>query len=153
MGKTTFSGPIQTGKNTGAPSTTTLGIVTVTQVASFSAAITSAHTVAVLPTPCRITNMYLDVDTAFATTVSAAADHNLKVGIIGDTTRFVDVGISGVARYDLTTGVSGNAITKWRIPASANSGVGSIPILAFISSVVTALDTGNGEIIIEYRQE
>ncbi|MEE8234321.1 MAG: hypothetical protein V3R41_06550, partial [Gammaproteobacteria bacterium] len=113
----------------------------------------SASRVAVLPAPVRIVNMWFDVDTAFATTASAAAQHSLKVGISGDNTRFSDLSVSGIQRYDLTDGVSGNSITKWRVPASAADIFGNIKIVALVSSPVTALDTGDGELIIEYRQE
>ncbi len=108
---------------------------------------------AILPAPCRITNILFDVDTAFATTVSAAAAHFLEVGISGDVNRFGSIGVSAVGRYDLSGAVSGNSVTKWRIPASTADQNGNIKIVAKVSSPVTALDTGNGEIIIEYRQE
>ena len=90
MTSTTFQGPVQTGQDTGAPATTTIGTMVIEQRATVSNVTSGASTI-VLP-DCTITDVILDV------LVSASGNAGgmlVRVGTTADATRYANVNIAG----------------------------------------------------------
>lgn len=87
MGKTTFSGPLRVGKNTGVSSTSTIGTTVIEQSVTVAATTSGASTI-VVPQDARITQISLLVRTA-ATDNSGGI--NVRVGNSSDVDYFATV--------------------------------------------------------------
>jgi len=105
MGKTTFSGPVRTGKDTGVPATTTLGTMEVVQGVSLASTTSGASTV-VLPPNTKINEMQVEVHVP--TSASTAADNNMsiRVGNSADLDYFADITVSAKGIYRTGAGIN-----------------------------------------------
>lgn len=102
MTDTTFSGPIQTGSQTIADGTRTIGIVPVQQRVSVSAK--GVYAAKNLPA-CNISQIWANVEVAY----DASANGQLRFGTSASVTQYGSVSVSAIGRYDATV-VSGAAL-------------------------------------------
>lgn len=96
MTSTTFQGPVQTGQDTGAPASTTIGTLVATQRVTVAGTTSGASSI-VLPS-CTITDMVLDV------LVSASGNAGgmlVRVGTTADADQYASIKGSAAGRYRL----------------------------------------------------
>jgi hypothetical protein len=123
MTATHFKGPVQTGQNTGAPGSTTIGTLIATQVATV-ANTTSGASVIVLPANSKIVDWQVEV------LVSASGNAGgmlVRVGSTADGTKFGQVNCSAKGTY--RNGVAPNVATA---SAAAWNNIGADPQRLFI---------------------
>ncbi len=89
MAKNTFSGPVRTGKDTGAPETTTIGTLVAVQLCTVS----NLDTVnaVVLPPDCEL------VDTVAYVRTPTSVNATITIGVTADVARYATIAISSAA--------------------------------------------------------
>lgn len=97
MPATRFRGPVRTGHNTGAPSTTTLDTLPAVRRVSVSA--DGVYNVGAIPA-CNIVRMWINTEVAWEG--SAGTTTTLRFGTSADNDLFGSVVLSAVATRDLT---------------------------------------------------
>ena len=106
MSKTTFSGPIRTGKNRGYPTGNTIGVLPAVQSVVVSAGAKKGF-IAVPPNSAM-----LDVITILdAAVAGSAASYSIRVGVSADEDQYATMSVSAKSVYRATTGASG---VSWR---------------------------------------
>lgn len=129
MGKTTFSGPVRVGKDTGAGITTTLGIVPVVQSVVVSAAAKKAFIA--VPPNSQLIDVYTIIDTAVA---GSAASYTVRIGVSADEDQYATMSVSGKNIYRPTTSVSG---ISWK-----SLGTSAANLVTVDATVATSSTTG-----------
>lgn len=135
MPATRFKGPVRTGHNTGAPSTTTLDTLPAIRRVSVSA--DGVYSLGALPA-CDIVRMWINTETAWEG--SAGCTTTLRFGTSADNDLFGSVVLSAVSTLDLTpSAVSLRALTSGQ------------QYIADVTTVGTA-GVGVGSFYVEYLQ-
>lgn len=119
MGKTTFSGPLRTGQNTGAPSTTTIGTLPATQACTVS--VNARKGVIVVPD-----DVQFDRITAYVTQVvsgsSMAAGVNIRVGVSAREAKYATIPVSAMGVYEASRVPANCSAIAWMAAVSAGLG-------------------------------
>ena len=155
MGKSTFSGPLRTGRRN-LPTANTYGHVAVQQkvgVSGVAGAGTHTHAFASRLPACDITGIRLNVSSSFAAT--AAAIVHMKVGTTALASAYGTFAVLAEGAYEFgLVGSSGashveaaaSAMTNW---ANVAEGTG---IVVTVSAPVTALVSSRGIVYVSYYQ-
>lgn len=106
MSKTTFSGPIRTGKDYGIPVQNTIGTVLLVQAATV--AVGALKNFVVLPPNSSMVGATVIVRQAVS---GVAAGVNVRIGSSADATKYGTVPVSAVRSYDVTA-VSGATVVN-----------------------------------------
>lgn len=113
MAKTTFSGPIRTGKDTGAPTTRTIGTVSLVQACTVVAG--AMKNILVFPPNSSMIGSTVIVRQAVS---GIAAGVTVRIGVSADEARHGSVAVSAARAYDMTTA---SGATWWALgTADAN---------------------------------
>jgi len=106
MAKTTFSGPIRTGKDYGSPLNNTLGTVQLIQTATV--AVGAMKNFVVLPPNCSLLGGTAVVRDAVS---GVAAGVNIRIGTTADATKYAIVPVSAARAYDITAVSGANTVS------------------------------------------
>lgn len=139
MGKTTFSGPLRTGKDTG-NSSSTIGTVEVIQQATVVAQNSAGNPVLfTLPSGSNITDILVDVETPFAAGALVTAQRmDIRVG----GTLITEIGVSASGRYSvLDAGLGTDGTDALRNVTAVVSAFASTKALASAATVGQAMLT------------
>lgn len=148
MGKSTFSGPLRTGLDTGNLDTGTIGSVILSQVTTIdrSSSVKSVLQIARVPDNSDIIDFIVTVVSAFDSGAAGVAD--IRIGTTADETRFGTVRVSGAGKYNLLSqAVRVSAGTGWD-----NLIGGNTRIYAFCTAVGSAMTAGLANIRTIYQQ-
>ncbi len=156
MGKSTFSGPLRTGRRN-LPTANTYGHVGAQQkvgVSGVAGAGTHTHAFASRLPSCDITGIRLNIQNAFAAT--AAAVVHMKVGTTAAASAFGTFAVLAAGAYEFgLVGTSGagfveadpaSAMTNW---ADVAEGTG---IVVTVSAPITAAASSRGIVYVSYYQ-
>lgn len=153
MGKSTFTGPIRTGRRN-TPSSNTFGHVAVMQKVSVSGVAglgTHTHTFANRLPACDITGIRLNVQSTFAAT--AAAVVHIKIGTTAAASAFGTYAVLAAGVYDFGTigGVAGveavaSSMSNWTDVAEGTQ------LVVTVSAPVTAFASSRGVVYVNYYQ-
>ena len=155
MGKTTWSGPVRTGRRN-TPSSTTIGHIPAVQKVGVSGVLvagTHTHTFASTLPACDITGIRVNVSHNFES--SATAVVNFKIGTATLVSAFGTMLLKGVGVYDMgSIGSSGASIIEAAASAMTNwvgvaEGTG---LVITVSAPTTAVASSRGVAYVTYYQ-
>lgn len=155
MGRSTWSGPMQSGVRTGATASTTIGNVTLTQEATV-AGNSSGATNIVIPANAVITGISMAVVCAASAATSIAAQGvNFRVGrVAGNDAWFGTVKVSGIGNYIVGADLNPNtqaSVANWLGAAvTANT---QVFVDATAVTSVSALSNMGARLRISYFQQ
>jgi hypothetical protein len=133
MAETTFTGPLKSGEANGTGKDT-VGFVPV--VKRFPVSADGSYAIEYLP-DCNIIAFWVNVEIAY----SATAQSSIRFGTSADPTKYAQVNVSSVARYDVTS-VSGVAL---------NGVTDGSTLIVDVTSVGSA-GTGQASVYVMYQQ-
>ncbi len=152
MGKSTFSGPIRTGRRN-TPQSDTYGHVMAAQKIIVSAAAGAGgttYTIASRLPACDLVDITAIIQVPFAAT--AAAISHLKVGTTADSNLYGEILVlsEGVYKFGLVDStaatIDSSALAAWNGISEGTN------IVVTISAAVTALTSGRGQVYVTYYQ-
>lgn len=143
----TFTGPVQTGRRTGVPVTTTIGILTAVQTVSLSAGLNGGTNI-VLPPFSDIVDLIAHVFTSASGNFAGVL---VNVGVTGDFTHFAAIKTSAAGIYRM--GALPNITSVSAAALSSASDANPQRIFIGVSAVAaSALDGYTGRLDIVYAQ-
>lgn len=144
MGKTNFSGPIKTGKDTGVDSTRTIGTVIAAQrVTVLSSNSAGAHATMLIPSGADVVDYLVDVEIPFAPGALATA---AELSVLHGSTLVTNVTVSASGRYDA---IEGGTKTN---TASLRNVTSTVEAFVSTQSLASALTVGQAMLTVFYVQ-
>jgi len=137
MGRTTFSGPIRTGRNVGIPGQNTIGTVYLMQEATVTNA--AKKNQLQMPADCLIDDFLVHCRVAVSVLGSASTNVNIRLGTSADATRYGAILVSAAGVY---RSISANTSVR---ALGSGMGTGDFNILAVDSTV-----TGSAALVTDY---
>jgi hypothetical protein len=104
MSRTTFSGPVRTGKEAGHALGNTIGTVLAVQSVVVSGGAKKGFVM--VPPNCELIDVMAVIETAVA---GSAASYTIRIGTSADEDQYAGISVSGKNTYHTLTGVSGAA--------------------------------------------
>ena len=141
MTSTTFQGPVQTGQDTGAPATTTIGTLVAAQAATVAGNTSGASSI-VLPANSKISDWTLEV---LVSASGLAAGMLVRVGTTTDATRFGQINSSAqgvMYRPGIAPNLTGASAAAWN-----NIGTNDQRLFIDVTAQASGTNTGGYEAI------
>lgn len=153
--RTTFTGPLRTGVDTGATASTTIGHALVTQIASVNGAASGATNI-VIPANADIVDWRLVVVCAASAVTSVASQGlNFRIGrVAGNDAYFATIKASGIGNY-LLAGTVLNPPGNFSAASNFGTGVtANTQVFVDATAVTSASATGQlgGRLYVTYHQ-
>lgn len=149
MARTTFSGPVRTGRDTGVPGTTTIGTLVATQMTTVADATSGASSI-VLPQDAGIKGMSVIVVTPATTTNTQGM--LIRVGTTTDAVYYANIKVSaaGVYYVGVAPNVAAASAANWKNVSTS----GPQRLYIDVTAATTAGETGGfeGLVYIDYFQ-
>ena len=140
MGRTTWSGPIRTGTDTGAAATRTIGSVVLNQATTVTRTNSAAAQVAKLPENSDVLDIKINVTQSFQTS-GATGVCDIRVGTTAVDDRFGSFRVSAAGLYSLAARTS--VTQSWE-----NLTAGNTTIVAQVTAVGSATAASPGEAVV-----